>query len=248
MRTKRSLFLNGGDKMKSRVFEWIAKILFLCLVLLPLTGCIEEIDYLHQANQRIERAVKEAIAVSEMENVDLNSAMSPGISKDDLNKIKRISVVLGASQSQTGTQAPVFKFTMGDDLTIIMSDNIALEFMKLGFEVIERSSLDRVLSEQNLQMSGLADPVTAAKVGKILGIDAIVLGNLTTRQRYETGTMVSVVSNATIKIVGVEQGKVLTIVTLSYKKGQNPTEAARTMAIALSQVIKGETVQKTTEK
>lgn len=130
--------------------------------------------------------------------------------------------------------------------------------MKLGFEVIERSSLDRVLGEQNLQMSGLTDPVTATKVGKILGVDAIVLGNVTASQKYQTGggfmgigadmTMVSAVSNATMKIVGIEQGKVLTIVTLSYKKGQKPTEAARTMAIALSQVIKGETVQKTTEK
>lgn len=250
MRTKRSLCLIMGGKMKLRVFKGIAKIFFLWLTLLSLTGCIEAIAYLPTL---IQAGVG---AVAGMENVDLNSAMSPGVSKDDLNRIKRISVVLGASQSQGRTQTPVFQ--MGDDLTMVVADNISLELMKLGFEVIERSSLDRVLGEQNLQMSGLTDPVTAAKVGKILGVDAIVLGNVTASQKYQTGggfmgigadmTMVSAVSNATMKIVGIEQGKVLTIVTLSYKKGQKPTEAARTMAIALSQVIKGETVQKTTEK
>lgn len=186
----------------------------------------------------------------------VNSALSLGVSNVDLNKIKRIGVVLGTSQAQTGTQAPVFK--MGDDLTMVMSDNIALELMKLGFEIVERSSLNNVLDEQKLQISGLTDPATAAKVGKILGIDAIVLGTVTTSQKYQTGggfmgigadvTMASVVSNATMKIVGVDRGTVLTIVALSYKKGQKPTEAAKTMAIALSQVIKGETIQKTTEK
>lgn len=250
MRTKKNLFLTGGDKMKSRVFEWIAKIFFLCLTLLSLTGCIEAVAYLPQLVQA------GAGAVAGMENVDVNSALSPGVSNVDLNKIKRIGVVLGTSQAQTGTQAPVFK--MGDDLTMVMSDNIALELMKLGFEIVERSSLNNVLDEQKLQISGLTDPATAAKVGKILGIDAIVLGTVTTSQKYQTGggfmgigadvTMASVVSNATMKIVGVDRGTVLTIVALSYKKGQKPTEAAKTMAIALSQVIKGETGQKPAEK
>lgn len=228
----------------------IIELFFLCVISLFLAGCYTLAAYAPSLVQAGAGAIADAIAG--MENVDLNSAMSPGVSKDDLSKIKRIGVVLGASQSQTGTQMPVFK--MGDDLTMVMSDNIALELMKLGFEVIERSSLDNVLSEQKLQMSGLADPTAAAKIGKILGIDAVVLGNVTTSQKVQTSmgfmgvgadvTTTSVVSNATMKIVGVEQGKVLTIVTLSYKKGQKPTEAAKTMAIALSEVISGRAEQR----
>jgi len=45
--------------------------------------------------------------------------------------------------------------------------------------VIERSALDKVLKEQNFSNSDRADPLTAAKVGRVLGVDAIILGTIT---------------------------------------------------------------------
>ncbi|HTQ97212.1 MAG TPA: CsgG/HfaB family protein [Candidatus Acidoferrum sp.] len=47
------------------------------------------------------------------------------------------------------------------------------------FTVIEYSALDKVLAEQNLARSERADPDAAAKVGRILGVDAIILGSIT---------------------------------------------------------------------
>jgi curli biogenesis system outer membrane secretion channel CsgG len=47
------------------------------------------------------------------------------------------------------------------------------------FSVIERSRLDAVLAEQNLGRSGLLDANTAAQVGRILGVDAVILGSVT---------------------------------------------------------------------
>jgi len=47
--------------------------------------------------------------------------------------------------------------------------------------------------------------------------------------------------------VGVEQANVIMVVTLSYKKGQPPTEAAKTMAIALSEKLKNPSGQKVIE-
>ncbi|MGH9938967.1 MAG: CsgG/HfaB family protein, partial [Blastocatellia bacterium] len=44
--------------------------------------------------------------------------------------------------------------------------------------VIERSQLEKVLYEQNLGNQGRIDPSTAAKVGRILGVDAIIIGNV----------------------------------------------------------------------
>jgi curli biogenesis system outer membrane secretion channel CsgG len=43
------------------------------------------------------------------------------------------------------------------------------------FSVIERSRLDAVLAEQNLGRSGLLDANAAAQVGRILGVDAVIL-------------------------------------------------------------------------
>ncbi|MEB3178244.1 MAG: CsgG/HfaB family protein [Nostocaceae cyanobacterium] len=48
-----------------------------------------------------------------------------------------------------------------------------------NFTVIERSKIDAILSEQNLGASGRVDSSTAAQIGKILGVDIIVIGSIT---------------------------------------------------------------------
>ena len=45
--------------------------------------------------------------------------------------------------------------------------------------VIERSAIDKLIAEQNLSNSDRTDPTTAAKLGRILGVDAIVIGTIT---------------------------------------------------------------------
>lgn len=48
--------------------------------------------------------------------------------------------------------------------------------------VIERAAIDKLLTEQNFSNSDRTDPVTAAKLGRVLGVDAIILGTIT---RYD---------------------------------------------------------------
>src|SRR5437867_10636681 len=47
------------------------------------------------------------------------------------------------------------------------------------YSVIERKALDKILAEQNFSNSDRADPTSAARLGKILGVDAIILGSIT---------------------------------------------------------------------
>jgi curli biogenesis system outer membrane secretion channel CsgG len=47
------------------------------------------------------------------------------------------------------------------------------------YSVIERKALDKILAEQNFSTSDRANPASAAKVGKILGLDAIIIGSIT---------------------------------------------------------------------
>jgi curli biogenesis system outer membrane secretion channel CsgG len=47
------------------------------------------------------------------------------------------------------------------------------------FSVIERSALDKVLNEQNFSNSNRADANSAARIGKLLGVDAIIVGSIT---------------------------------------------------------------------
>ncbi len=48
------------------------------------------------------------------------------------------------------------------------------------FDIMERSELRRILEEQNLGLSGVVDETTAARVGKLLGVDALIFGEVTT--------------------------------------------------------------------
>jgi curli biogenesis system outer membrane secretion channel CsgG len=51
-------------------------------------------------------------------------------------------------------------------------------FQTKTYEIIDRSSLDAVLKEQRLGATGIIDPQTAVKIGKILGVDYLVIGNI----------------------------------------------------------------------
>ncbi len=47
------------------------------------------------------------------------------------------------------------------------------------FQVMERSNLNAVLKEQKLSSTGLIDPETAKKLGKLKMVDAVIVGNIT---------------------------------------------------------------------
>lgn len=60
------------------------------------------------------------------------------------------------------------------------SDGLVSELVKTNkFRMIERAQLDKVLAEQNLGEAGRIDPSTAAKVGKILGVQLVIIGAVT---------------------------------------------------------------------
>ncbi len=61
-----------------------------------------------------------------------------------------------------------------------VADLLVEKLVKGGtYSVIERSQLDKVLAEQNFSNSDRADASTAAKIGRVLGVDAIVIGSIT---------------------------------------------------------------------
>jgi curli biogenesis system outer membrane secretion channel CsgG len=47
------------------------------------------------------------------------------------------------------------------------------------YSVVERKAIDKILTEQNFSNSDRTDPNTAAKLGRILGVDAIIVGSIT---------------------------------------------------------------------
>lgn len=54
--------------------------------------------------------------------------------------------------------------------------------------VIERSALDKIINEQNLSNSDRADSSTAVKIGRLLGVDAVIVGTITQFGRDDKNT------------------------------------------------------------
>src|SRR5215831_6740627 len=61
-----------------------------------------------------------------------------------------------------------------------ISDLLVTSLVKDGsYSVIERKSIDKIMTEQNFSNSDRADPSSAAKIGKLLGVDAMIVGSIT---------------------------------------------------------------------
>src|SRR2546430_14530178 len=61
-----------------------------------------------------------------------------------------------------------------------ISDLLVTDLVKDGtYSVIERKALDKILTEQNFSNSDRANATSAAKIGKLLGVDDIIVGSIT---------------------------------------------------------------------
>lgn len=85
------------------------------------------------------------------------------------------------------------------------------------YRVIERQALNKLLAEQNFSNSNRADPASAAKIGKLLGVDTIIVGDITQFGRDDHSTNVGGVGGTLGKYglggVGVHKSKAVVAVT-----------------------------------
>ena len=61
-----------------------------------------------------------------------------------------------------------------------ISDLLVRHLVQDGtYRLLERKAMDKILAEQNFSNSDRANPTSAAKIGKLLGADAMVVGSIT---------------------------------------------------------------------
>ena len=126
-----------------------------------------------------------------------------------------------------------------------ISDLLVQKLVQDGqFSVIERNAIDKVLAEQNFSNSDRADANTAAKIGKVLGVDAIITGSITQFGRDDKHTNVGggghsnpwtggfgklgiskskAIVNVSARIIDANTGEILAAVTGSGESERNGT-------------------------
>lgn len=91
------------------------------------------------------------------------------------------------------------------------------------YQVIERDQIKKVLQEQRLSLSGALDESSAAEVGRLLGLDVIIMGNVNYSYVDEKGTSLlgltsssnsnclkrTVTAKGTMKMVSVETAQII---------------------------------------
>lgn len=110
------------------------------------------------------------------------------------------------------------------------------ELVRSGaYTVIERTALDQILQEQKLSNSTLFDATTASSIGKLLGVDVLVMGNLTQfgieNKKKGIGASIPFVAIASniqskksiasvcfdMRLVAVDTGEILEVTTVKGK-------------------------------
>ncbi|PKN34497.1 MAG: hypothetical protein CVU61_08295 [Deltaproteobacteria bacterium HGW-Deltaproteobacteria-19] len=82
-----------------------------------------------------------------------------------------------------------------------IADALIGDLGRLGrLQVVERERLDAILSEMKLQQSGLTDPASAVTIGRVLGVQALLMGSY---------TAIGGIIRIDARIVEVETGLVL---------------------------------------
>lgn len=81
---------------------------------------------------------------------------------------------------------------------------LVTELVKNGtYTVIERQALDKILKEQNFQASGRADPSSAASLGKLLGVHAVITGAITQFGRDDKKVGIGGVGLGPVRLGGI---------------------------------------------
>ncbi len=105
----------------------------------------------------------------------LASVLVPYASAQKKKRVAVLNFEYGTVQTQV---ASVFGTNV--DVGKGISDLLVQQLVTDGkYSVIERNALDKILNEQNFANSDRADPATAAKIGKVLGVDAVIMGSIT---------------------------------------------------------------------
>jgi TolB-like protein len=116
-----------------------------------------------------------------------------------------------------------------------------------GFDVVDRNHLKSIMAENKLSMSGLADPTTIKKLGKIAGADALVTGSLTP---FGDSIRISckAIDTSTAKVIGVAKGDIAktdaiaTLLKLGIKSedGQDKEEKRKPLEQLVTRRIEGQ--------
>lgn len=98
----------------------------------------------------------------------------------------------------------------GKDGGRVLAGLFAAELSRLmNITIIERSQISKIISEQALQQSGVTDPKTATDLGKIVGANAVVMGEVTDYVIWNNLAGYGSTISFSVRMVDVQTGNII---------------------------------------
>lgn len=135
------------------------------------------------------------------------------------------------------TRIAITEFTYGNefnDFTRNVQDILYTNLIQRGMTVVEREKMEQVLNELGKSFSGMIDSSTAAEIGKMLGVEAIVVGTVA-----DMGNSVDLRT----RLVDVEKGAAITAAQIDVVK--DPT-ITKIISEGKRKALYGKTISKST--
>jgi len=112
-----------------------------------------------------------ALSVSSAGAFDQNIAIDDALSK----------VLTSAAKIKNAKVISIVPFEYGPGLTVkSVEDKIVLKLAKTGnFKVMDKRSLEALLTEQKLSLTGLTEQTNISKIGQLLNADSLLFGRVT---------------------------------------------------------------------
>lgn len=155
-----------------------------------------------------------------------------------MKKILSLVALCLMAISMSAQRAAVMEFKAGVGVSQTDVDGLCgmftTGFSPAGYTIIERSQIDRIISEQNMQRSGLTER-QMIRIGELLNLSCIVIGDVNVvRGEY----------NVDVRVVNVESGVVVATAgkAMSGSYGENMRSLAKTLAGEIA-IKPGQTVQ-----
>ncbi len=171
------------------------------------------------------------------------ACLATEIQAQQLPRIAVMSFDVGSDAKMNASK----QFGMTDDLGRDLSDLLLDKLVADGrYSVIERSKIDAVMKEQITSNGDRNDPATAAKIGKIAGVSAIVIGMVTQYGGEVKDTKINIPgiklgpfstkkSQVSVKInarlIDTNTGEVLAVATADGEASESKTDVAKADAV-----------------
>ncbi|MEK7766669.1 MAG: CsgG/HfaB family protein [bacterium] len=131
--------------------------------------------------------------------------------------VAALTALAGGARAEGATNIAILDFkpnnvSAGD--AAVVSDFVRAAFVRSGtYTVVDKANMERILSEQAFQQTGCTSSDCAVKLGKLLNVKKMVVGNyaLAGPVRFLTAQLVDVESGRierTGKVKGFEQGEI----------------------------------------